>query len=292
MKDRKLQLWVLALCALLLAEILWQRIEIQSLSNRMSAQAQQDTEELDRRVAVLEDELADLKRTAAEQEPLVSSWQMSATGLDTAERTVTLRVEAKLTATDQCAPAYLTARGIRVQMDGQEDGGYTGEITLPVDTQSVDLLISVVDGGEERTQTLRSESSMMGLLPVRLGSFSGDDVYNTDQKGMYFTEWTVSLLDLHGAAATAADGEYRLYRNGNMIFSGPAKQSESYSSYESGLEERCFPCVAGDKIELRFTCTDEYGLTYEFPLNWWTVTEKGAERHWPTSAYPTLIWPE
>lgn len=291
MKNRKF-LWVAALCALLLAEILWQRIEIQSLSDQISAQAQQDTDGLDRRVAVLEDELAELKQTAAEQEPLVSSWQMSVTGLDTAERTVTLRVEAKLTATEESAAAYLTARGIRVQMDGQKDDGYTGEITLPVDAQSVDLLISAVDGGKERTQTIRSESSMIGLLPVKLGSFSGDDVYNTDQKGMYFTEWEVSLLDLHGAAATTADGEYRLYRNGTMVLSGPAKQSESYSSYESGLEERCFPCVAGDKIELRFACTDEYGLTYEFPLNWWKVTEKGAERHWPTSAYPTLIWPE
>ena len=50
-------------------------------------------------------------------------------------------------------------------------------------------------------------------------------------------------------------------------------------------------CAAGDKVVLRYTARDTWDLTYEFLGQWWKITEKGAERHFPSSGRPTLTWP-
>lgn len=52
-------------------------------------------------------------------------------------------------------------------------------------------------------------------------------------------------------------------------------------------------CEPGDRIEVRFSCTDGYGLGYDFPYLDWTVPEDGQSFEGSESlSDPELTWPE
>ena len=100
-------------------------------------------------------------------------------------------------------------------------------------------------------------------------------------------------MDPAGNEVQALDGEFRVYQNGTLVFTG--RQMPDNSNVEVDGEIMLsvgLDCPQGDCMRLCYACTDAFGLRYEFP-----IFEKLAMR-WdnmeevPLSRRPTVTWPE
>lgn len=208
------------------------------------------------------------------------------------ERAITLDVTVTI---PNCVSDYLEADiyGVRgntvlnqfyLDLDRGEDGSYTGSVTLPLDPE-VGLELKWDQG------LLYRCDSMAELLPVQMKWASGSTTYNQELGLIYQAEWDVELTNPQGEAVEVTDTEYRVYQNKELVFSGPCYIPKPHEG-EKMMEGWGLPCKAGDIVDLRYTCTDKFGLSYEFPLRSWRITASKAQERWPSSFAPTLTWPE
>lgn len=182
--------------------------------------------------------------------------------------------------------------GVRVS-EGEQAAAYA--FTLPLDLDAGgEFVLRAVTEGTERRQVLYRFDSVLDLLPVRMVSYSGEMGYNKSGDGkMYQAHREVQVADGMGDPADVTGGEFQLYKNGELALSAAASSAEPGRYSGIGLEGKGVPCGQGDRMELRFACTDMFGLRYSFPLTQWEVLSPGQAREtWPPSAYPAVIWPQ
>jgi len=232
-----------------------------------------------------------------EREPskLVSSYSESFAGLNLQERTVQIKVTI---ATDQ----DIQKGNPKIVVNGNGDAGkfdwleetltsntdgskYSAKFDLPMDASQMELLLSA--GGV--SETLQTCSSISDLLPVHLLLCNGDTIYNADRRIFYQTEWVAELSD-----PNVASSAFRIYKNGRLTEESPCEleSHNGIAQYWDAADGHATPCKAGDELEMRFSCTDEYGIQYEFPVKRWLITDTKAAVHWPLTTVPTLTWPE
>ena len=100
-------------------------------------------------------------------------------------------------------------------------------------------------------------------------------------------------MDIAGREVQAADGEFRVYRNGTLVFTGrqvpDSTDVEVNGEIPDGVSLDCAP---GDRIRISYACTDSFGLRYEFPFFERIAMRWDDMEELPVSYRPTVTWPE
>lgn len=170
----------------------------------------------------------------------------------------------------------------------QADGTYDGTLTFPLDLDmGLELRL-------EDNTVLFSSGSITDLLPLRLDSEGTSYHFNSEEQKFYVCDFDVQLADPAGGEAQGRDGEFRLYRNGKLVFTGKKAADSGFDLLVNGepCESVGIDCTEGNRMRLCYACTDDAGLRYEFPLSE-ILTQKwdGTERY-PISGRPTVTWAE
>lgn len=170
----------------------------------------------------------------------------------------------------------------------QADGTYDGTLTFPLDLDmGLELRL-------EDNTVLFSSGSITDLLPLRLDSEGTSYHFNSEEQKFYVCDFDIQLADPAGGEAQGRDGEFRLYRNGTLVFTGKKAADSGFDLLVNGepCESVGIDCTEGDRMRLCYACTDDAGLRYEFPLSE-ILTQKwdGTERY-PISGRPTVTWAE
>ena len=239
----------------------------------------------------------DAAESAAEPEvPAAPSAKILSSSVDPETRMLTLEVEAEVSGSeDYYADIGLCQPGEPYRMawqwaslKQQADGTYAGALTFPLDLD-MGLELRLADD-----TLLFSSGSITDLLPLRLDSEGTSYHFNSEEQKFYVCDFDVQLADPAGGEAQGRDGEFRLYRNGKLVFTGKKAGDGDSSLLVNGepCESVGIDCTEGDRMRLCYACTDDAGLRYEFPLSE-ILTQKwdGTERY-PISGRPTVTWAE
>lgn len=265
----------------LYAQLENQRLRAETMEQELQS-AEQRYRELSREHTALQEELRQLQSGS-----VVSAYALEVRGVR--EGKLLVDVSLDLTLADKHTSAEIGGSVKSVSLTRNEDGTYTGQLEIPLDADGVTLRLSTSAGGVKRSEVLAKYSSVTELLPLRLGSVSGDVVCSWTDGKFYFAEWGFELEDGLGKPIEVADPTLRVYQNKKLCIENACFQAKDRPEKYWDSEESCsLDCKNGDIIEFRFACKDRLGLGYEFPLKWWEIKDGKPVEHWPTSAYPTL----
>lgn len=236
----------------------------------------------------------DAAESAAEPEvPAAPSAKILSSSVDPETRMLTLETAAEVPGLDYYVDIGLCQPGEAYRMawqwaslKQQADGTYAGTLTFPLDLDRGLELRSADD------TVLFSSGSITDLLPLRLDSEGTSYHFNSEEQKFYVCDFDVHLADPAGGEAQGRDGEFRLYRNGKLVFTGKKAADSGFDLLVNGepCESVGIDCTEGDRMRLCYACTDDAGLRYEFPLSE-ILTQKwdGTERY-PISGRPTVTW--
>ena len=291
LKKNGLALLALALCAVLAAALIRQSGEISRLRAAL-AEEQRTAEALKER---LDGTDAALQSLQGSQDRRPASVTFANPAVNTADRLLTVDVIAELPDETErsleigfCQPGEPYRMAWKLErFRRNEDGTYLQTVTFPLDLEmGLELRL-------EDDTVLFSSDSITELLPVRLSQGSTSWHYSSQEQTLYQCDWSAELMDLPGSEVQAQDGEFRVYRNGTLIFTG--RQTPDHTDVEVDgevLDGVGLDCAPGDRIRLCYACTDPFGLRYEFPffdrlaMRWDDMEEL------PVSYRPTVTWPE
>ena len=294
---------LLALCAVLLAAVLWQNqkldalnAEVSSLTAALEQQAQESSG--------LREQVEALRRSLPEG-PALTDWSVTPVSVDPARRELTVRIsvttaEGRGIRVDRAVahrpdadPAENQQWPVAYGFDVLTDGTAADELTLPYAPDTpVAFTVVYYENQEQCTREIARYDSMDALLPVRLAENWGEMGYNMSGDGrLYLVHRSVMLAD----GVTVEEPAFRLVKNGQIVLEAPAEPTQELGTYSGYPHLESFgglPCAAGDRVELRFACRDSYGLCYEFPLHTWDILSswQTAER-WPEGGV-SVTWPE
>ena len=240
--------------------------------------------------------LDDAEKVEEPEVPAAPSAKILSSSVDPETRMLTLETAAEVPGLEDyyvdiglCQPgeAYRMAWQW-ASLKQQADGTYAGTLTFPLDLDRGLELRSADD------TVLFSSGSITDLLPLRLDSEGTSYHFNSEEQKFYVCDFDVQLADPAGGEAQGRDGEFRLYRNGKLVFTGKKAGDGDSSLLVNGepCESVGADCTEGDRMGLCYACTDDAGLRYEFPLfeilTWkWDGTER-----YPISGRPTVTWAE
>lgn len=261
------------------------------------AQQNEQMQELRQENEALTARLDAAEKVEEPEAPAALSAKILGSSVDPETRMLTLEVEAEVPGSEDyyadiglCQPgeAYRMAWQW-ASLKQQADGTYAGTLTFPLDLDR-GLELRLADD-----TVLFSSGSVTDLLPLRLDSEGTSYHFNSEEQKFYVCDFDVQLADPAGGEAQGRDGEFRVYRNGKLVFTGKkAADSGGFDLLVNGepCESVGIDCTEGDRMRLCYACTDDAGLRYEFPL-FEILTRKwdGTERY-PISGRPTVTWAE
>lgn len=236
----------------------------------------QEQKEAEKRLNVLE--------KPEEEEPLVSSYLIEIDSVDVSEKILHMNVDAALAVKDLSTTAELVVstegETLRFPLTQRADqpGWYQGTASVSLENPEDGIVfrVSAEESGENRSEEICSFARMTQMLDVRVLKSSGEYTY---EKGvLILSDWDVELLN-----AVPGSETLRVYHNGVLAQEIPLTGEPLQITQD---------CKTGDKVALRCTARDTWGLTYEFESAWWEIGTDNAWRHWPTTTAPALTWPE
>lgn len=192
-----------------------------------------------------------------------------------------------------------------VAMTSDGNGGFSATVALPSDVEAKNIieLEALVSGGEmTRKESLGAWGDISMLLPLRSdgGGWSGP----TYRNGVMSSQFNISIAGQNQSSAVVNNPEFWIYKNGEFVQKYEAVQNTYYSSdgrnYTVNTENNIWSidCKAGDSIDIRFRCEDEYGLGYDFLFASWVALEETEENTHSAGASHgvskslILYWPE
>lgn len=260
------------------------------------AQQNEQMQELRQENEALTARLDAAEKVEEPEAPAALSAKILGSSVDPETRMLILEVEAEVPGSeDYYADIGLCQPGEPYRMawqwaslKQQADGTYAGALTFPLDLD-MGLELRLADD-----TLLFSSGSITDLLPLRLDSEGTSYHFNSEEQKFYVCDFDVQLADPAGGEAQGRDGEFRLYRNGKLVFTGKKAADSGFDLLVNGepCESVGIDCTEGDRMRLCYACTDDAGLRYEFPLSE-ILTQKwdGTERY-PISGRPTVTWAE
>ena len=260
------------------------------------AQQNEQMQELRQENEALTARLDATEKVEEPEAPAALSAKILGSSVDPETRMLTLEVEAEVPGSeDYYADIGLCQPGEPYRMawqwaslKQQADGTYAGALTFPLDLD-MGLELRLADD-----TLLFSSGSVTDLLPLQLGSEGTSYHFNSEEQKFYVCDFDVQLADPAGGEAQGRDGEFRVYRNGKLVFTGKKAADSGFDLLVNGepCESVGIDCTEGDRMRLCYACTDDAGLRYEFPLSE-ILTQKwdGTERY-PISGRPTVTWAE
>ena len=170
----------------------------------------------------------------------------------------------------------------------QADGTYAGTLTFPLDLD-MGLELRLADN-----TVLFSSGFISDLLPLRLDQGGPSIHFNSEEQKLYLCDFDVHLVDLADGETQGRDGEFRVYRNGKLVFTGKKAADSGFDLLVNGepCESVGVACTEGDRMRLCYVCTDAAGLRYEFPLSEILTQKWDGTARYPISGRPTVTWAE
>ena len=236
--------------------------------------------------------------TLEEMEQPIADLSIEPTGLDAADRVLTADVVLQLREWEPGAAVELTVStpsGEDTQTRAADENGICRiPVRIPAEgTGEIRMAAAVTVSGTIARQDLGWKSAEM-LLPVQCDG--GGCEYSFDKKNgkTALGSCDVYLNGLDGEPAEARDPVFRLLCNGETVQEQPGQPvwEDDILRYSCG-DWQPHPGQAGDQLEITFTCTDDFGLSYTFAVFSYQVAEDGSL--WDTagtSDFLTLTWPE
>lgn len=138
------------------------------------------------------------------------------------------------------------------------------------------------------------------LLPLRYsgGGWSGPNYDN----GQLSSRFSIDMESQWEQPVKILNPEFRVYRNGELTQTISAiadpYSSGDYLSYTPNTPDNhwTLPCDVGDVIIMRFCCTDEFGLGYDFFIYDWVVAGESSDEvsygSGTGSSDLEIFWPE
>lgn len=291
MKKDWMQMLSLALSAVLLVAVMAQWAVISGLREELADSCQA----LDALTERLDEAEAALETVQAAQSRPEPSVRFANASVDTENRMLTVDIVAELPGEDDYNPGigfcqvgepYRMAWKVDC-LSRDEDGIYTMTATFPLDLE-MGLELRMEDD-----TVLFSSDSVAELLPLRLDYGGTSWHYNSQSELFYQCDWDVALMDTAGDEVQASDGEFRVYRNGTLVFTGRQMPDNSRVEVDGEiLDSVGLDCAQGDCMRLCYACTDAFGLRYEFPIFEKRAMKWDHTEDVPLSRRPTVAWPE
>lgn len=169
----------------------------------------------------------------------------------------------------------------------QADGTYAVTLTFPLDLDmGLELRL-------EDDTVLFSTDCITDLLPLQFSRHGISFHFSSEAQVFYACDFSVGLSDLSGQEAHGRDGAFRIYRNGELVFTG----NEIEDSYNVEADGQIYQsvgvdCTEGDRMQISYTCTDDAGLRYEAVLMELLTRKWDGCDLYPVSGRPTVTWME
>lgn len=279
-----------ALCALTAAAL--QQNTIHSLEDQM-AECRQENESLAERLETAEE---NLEATTKQPEKTVPSVRFEGVQIDAASRMVTMNVIVEGAEGAEvpnhlgfCYPGepYCLA-WYEIDLQRQADGRTLSRtVTIPLDLEA-GLELRLPDDS-----VLLHSDSVAPLLPLQLSGGGASWHYDSRENLLYLCDYFASFQDSSGQETEAVNGAFCVYRNGERVFTG-REMGEAFILEEDGeqVDGMQFVCAPGDHMLLTYTCEDDFGLHYEFPIQEQVALSWDDMRFCPLSHSPAVTWPE
>ncbi len=288
-QKRWTQVLSLALCCVLAAALVRQGVGQNGLREEL-AESRAETAALAARL-----DAAEGAREAAAQSGPARSVRFANASVNARDRMLTVEIRAELPDAQEHLPAVGFCRvGEPYRMAWKQevlfreaDGACAQTVTFPLDLEGgLELRL-------EDDTVLYSSDSMTALLPLQMEYGGVSWHYDCQRQIFYLSDWTAVLTDVSGEEATAADGEFRVYRNGKPVFRGREVPDSFCVEVDGALQDgSAVPCAPGDRMRLCYACTDAFGLRYEFPLMEVLAMRWDDMEACPLSRRPAVSWPE
>lgn len=280
---------LLIFCVLSVSLHLWQLRRISTLEERLSnAQnaVMNNVSALSRQVYALSSQLE-------ERERLALDWGLEPSGIDRASGSLLMEVFLTLKEWQADTEVWLIARQgshtNTVYLENTGTGRFSGELPVALTAvgETFQLEARIGSGGVNRQEELGAWDDTSQLLPLQN---SGDRYGGPGYQNGVFTldDYTVFLSDQDGDPARAEEPVFSLERGGKTLWQGRGTVTEDQGYSAGGTVE--VPCEAGGRVELCFTCRDEYGLKYRFSLESWEIGQDGWISSTAPGASPVLSW--
>lgn len=194
-----------------------------------------------------------------------------------ADLSVTLREWSADTQVTMCVT--LNGSVTKVSMEHTAAGVYAGELSLPVsENGDVELAVQIENGESTIREELAHHRSVSDLLPISGGATGSSwEEYEDGALKLYY--YSFLPYDGDSNVVPVLEPTFRVYRNGELVLERNAVANEDYEDGNEGMSGEWFfndseenvptsiPCREGDEVWLKFSCTDSYGIRYEFPVN-------------------------
>lgn len=312
MNEKRIQILTLAFCAVLLGLNFWQGRKIETLKQQIwSAQSSASGD-----IRSLQQQVHALTSQIEEGEKKVQDWELIPAGMDRASNSLLTEVSLTLKEWRADTEVHLTARqGSGTHIVALKSGGtgrFSGSLPVSLNGESLSLEVRITSAGTSRQEELGGWEDISMLLPVQLtGSGYGGPTYHG---GVFSVDhYTVDLSDRNYGPAAVKEPAFFLQRNGETIWERAAVLPEDLweasglseeEALEMGFADRNgtysaggtveADCEKGDTLALFFSCRDEYGLKYTFPLHSWKI-DPGRDGRLPAAGWgstggPVLSW--
>lgn len=303
MKHKLVQVLFL-LCLALLVLLLWQNLQMREEINHLNREIHQlrtSVEEEIRSISYqLRQELEDSQRIIAE-------YGLQPKGISKDDHTLLADVSVILkewyTDTQLTLLTQIGHRQTELPMEADKNGRFTAEIAIPLEEScEIGLAVQISGGGMTKQETAGNWSELSMLLPLQNGG--GGWTGPAYQDGTMSSSFTISIRGRDGLPGAIENPRFQIYRNGELVQTIPAVvDPNSYSSdsivytVDSPGHRWQLDCNAGDAVDIRFLCEDEYGLGYDFLFGNWLAEEgnsgsyNGAQFQSGSSAV-AFYWPE
>jgi len=286
MKKNALSILSIALNVLFLVLVLRLSGQVKDLRYEMKQDLQSIEENVD---GALSNALYEMQQTLESSAQLYLSYGLEPAGVDAATESILAdaALQLKRWSDDAAVTLFLTQNGEKQELPMTHEGG--GRFTVPVrfGTQAgeIRLAFSVTEKGVTTVEELGGWQDIFMLLPLQTDGwgYSGPTLVGNV---LTLGGQNVTLRDAHGEPARAEDTEFRVYRNGVLEKTVPARYApdQGYGDTETvkltGVSE-------DDSVEVTFACRDSYGLHYEFPLYHWGAEDSAFS---VSNQRPTLTW--
>lgn len=304
MKRNWMQIITLCLCGLLLIITILQGCKFDELQEKMENQMQQLQSDVELEIQSISNSI---RAEFEEANRLVFEYVLEPDGIDPDARS--LKAAAVVTLkewyedTEILLVGSVGKEGISSPMTSDGNGDYSSQLLLPINGNNeivLDVLVS--GGGLTKKESLGRWGDTAMLLPLQNGGggWSGPDY----RDGIMSSQFSITINGQNGPPASVANPQFLTYRNGELVQTqkaivDPYSNSSDGICYTVDTEDMNWSteCAAGDKIEIRFRCEDEFGLGYDFLFADWVA--KGATAENQSSAGGTsggtlleLYWPE